>query len=289
MKRVPWFLTLCGAAALAFAFAAARAADESKDPARDAAKAESKETAAAPKAEVNGLPLVFHEDFKDGDKALDKFDLLDPTDWKMARDDGRPVLSLATKPTDKSAKTPVRSPFGRALVKDLYVGPFVMEVRLKSTVKDYPHRDMCLFWGVVDDAHEYYVHFGKKPDPHCGNIFIVNNADRLALLPVPAQGIDWTDHAHTARVERGADGSVEVFFDGKSWLKAKDATFPVGRVGVGSFDDTGDFAEVTVWGKKADKPAAPADKPAAKPAAKAADGAGKAAAKDGTKDAGETK
>src|SRR4051812_43251317 len=276
MKRLSWSLTVFGVAALAFAVA--RAADEPKTGAKDGAKAEVKEAAAGPKAEVNGLPLVFHEDFKAGDKALDKFDLLDPTDWKMGTDDGRPVLSLAKKPTDKSAKTPVRSPFGRALVKDLYVGPFVMAVRLKSTIADYPHRDMCVFWGVVDDAHEYYVHLGKKPDPHCGNVFIVNSADRLALLPVPEKGIDWTDHYHTVRVARGADGSIEVLFDGKSWLKAKDATFPVGRVGVGSFDDPADFAEVTVWGKKADKPADPAGQPAAKPAGEGGKDAGKGAA-----------
>lgn len=265
MGRVPWCVALSGMVLLALA-AAAGAADEPKNPAKDAAKVEPKETTAGPKAEVNGLPLVFHEDFKDGEKALNKFDLLDPTDWKMGTDDGRPVLSLAKKPTDQSAKTPVRSPFGRALVKDLYVGPFVMEVKVKSTVKDYPHRDACVFFGAVDDAHEYYVHLGKKPDKACGNVFIVNNADRLALLPVPEQGIDWTDHYHTVRVERGADGSIEVFFDGKSWLKAKDAMFPVGRVGVGSFDDTADFAEVTVWGKKAEKPAAPAVGPERKAA-----------------------
>jgi len=276
MGRVTSFLTLCAVAVVAVAIA--RAADEPKDSAKDVAKAEAGGPAAGPKAEVDGLPLVFHEDFNGGDKSLDKFDLLDPTDWKMGTDDGRPVLSLATKPTDKTAKTPVRSPFGRALVKDLYVGPFVMDVKVKSTVKDYPHRDACVFFGAVDDAHEYYVHLGKTPDPHCGNVFIVNSADRLALLPVPAKGIDWTDHYHTVRVARGADGLIEVLFDGKSWLKAKDATFPVGRVGVGSFDDTADFAEVTVWGKKADKPAAPAGQPAAKPAGEGEKDAGKGAA-----------
>ena len=30
---------------------------------------------------------------------------------------------------------------------------------------------------------------------------------------------------------------------------------PAGRIGVGSFDDTGDFAEITVWGKVVEKPA----------------------------------
>jgi hypothetical protein len=211
--------------------------------------------AAEPAKEVNGLPLVYHENFADGEKALSRFDLLDPTDWKMIKEPGSGnwLLSLFQKPTDKTAKTPVRSPFGRAIVKDLIVGEFVMEVKLKSTVTDYNHRDLCLFFGEKDVSHLYYVHLGKKPDPNCGNIYLVNGAPRKNLLPPQTKGIDWTDAFHTAKVVRKADGAIETYFDGKLWLKVNDKTFMTGRVGVGSFDDSGDFAEITVWGKKAEK------------------------------------
>src|SRR3954468_15577857 len=128
------------------------------------------EPAREPAREMNGLPLVFHEDFKDGDKALARFESTNPATWKIAKDGDKSVLSLFEKSTKEP---PVRSPYGRALVKDLWVGPFAMEVRLKSTVKDYGHRDICLFFGASDDSHLYYVHLGKKPDPNCGNIFIV--------------------------------------------------------------------------------------------------------------------
>jgi len=233
MKHFPCCVLIASLALVSGAFA-------------DSAKRASREV---PK-EVDGLPLLFREDFQDGEKTLARFEFLDPTDWKIAWDSDRTVLSLFRKP---AAKTPFRSPFGRALVKDLHVGPFVMEVKLKSTVKDYGHRDLCLYFGSLDVSRLYYVHLGKKPDSHCGNVFIVNSADRKALAPVPMKGIDWTDGYHTARLVRGADGAIEVFFDGKSWLKATDRTFPVGQVGVGSFDDTGTFAEITVWGKKAEK------------------------------------
>ena len=221
--------------------------------------------AGEPAKEKDGLPLVFHEDFSDGEKALEKFKFDDPAAWKIAKDkvgdSERDVLSLHQQ---SKYKPPVRTPFDRGIVKDLWVGPFVMEVKLKSTVKDYNHRDLCLFFGNADDSHQYYVHLGKAPDPHCGNIFLVDAADRVALAPVPKKGIDWTDQYHTATVSRGEDGTIEVFFDGKSWLKVTDKTFPVGRVGVGSFDDLGNFAEITVWGKKAEKPAeADANKPIA--------------------------
>ena len=208
--------------------------------------------AAEPAKEAAGLPLLFHEDFKDADRALARFEFLDPKAWKVAKDGDRNVLSLFEKAT---VEPPVRSPYGRALVRDLWVGPFVMEVRLRSTVKDYPHRDLCLFWGAVDDRHEYYAHLGKAPDPNCHNLFLVDNAARRNLLPVQKKGIDWDDDYHTARVVRAEDGTAEVFLDGKSIMKVKDNTLVAGRVGFGSFDDLGNFAEVTVWGKKAEKPA----------------------------------
>lgn len=213
--------------------------------------------AAAPAKEMNGLPLVFHEDFSQGEKAKEKFDIIDPTDWKMVKDAaGKWVLSLFQKPTEASAgKPPVRSPFGRAIVKDLYVGEFVMDVKFKSTIKPYGHQDLCLYFGEQDVSHLYYVHFGRQPDPNAGNIFIVNGTPRKNLLPPHKDEVNWTENYHTARVTRKADGAIEILFDGKPYLSVNDKTFMAGRVGVGSFDDTGDFAEITVWGKKVEKPA----------------------------------
>jgi hypothetical protein len=50
-----------------------------------------------------------------------------------------------------------------------------------------------------------------------------------------------------------ADGTIEVYFDDmkKPVMTATDRTFLWGRVGVGSFDDTGNWADVKVWGVKA--------------------------------------
>jgi len=240
-RRIPIAMLLLLPAAPLVLFAAPDKPRKAQDPAK----------------EIDGLPLLFHEDFKDGERALARFELLDPADWKLAKDGDRTVLSLFKKPTvDSAGKPAVRRPFGQALIKDLYVGPFVMEVKLRSTIKPYGHQDMCLFFGQVDVGHGYYAHLGKEPDPNAGNVFIVNGRDRKNLLPPlkKEQGVPWTTDWHTARLVRGEDGKIEVFFDGKSWIKLTDNTFPVGQVGFGSFDDTGDFAEVTVWGKKAEKP-----------------------------------
>ncbi|QOV90548.1 hypothetical protein [Humisphaera borealis] len=225
----------------------------------------------APAREKDGLPLVFHEDFSEGEKAIEKFDIIDPTDWKMSKNAAdKWVLNLFKRPTDASSgKLPVRSPFGRAMVKDLYVGEFVMEVKMTSTIPAYGHQDLCLHFGEVDPTHLYYVHFGRKPDPNAGNIFIVDGTPRKNLLPPHDKGIEWTEKEHVARVVRKPDGLIQIYFDGKLWLEVKNDKFPVGRVGVGSFDDTGEFSEITVWGKKAEKPAPlpqPQPQPTAKPA-----------------------
>src|SRR5690606_2857228 len=70
---------------------------------------------------------------------------------------------------------PHRSPLNFSLVKDLTLGDFVLEADVRSTVKDYAHRDMCLFFGYQDPAHFYYVHLGKAADDHANQIFIVND------------------------------------------------------------------------------------------------------------------
>jgi hypothetical protein len=151
----------------------------------------------------------------------------------------------------------VRSPFNRALVRDLVVGDFVLDVKLQSTFKDYDHRDMCLFFGFQDPAHLYYVHFGKKADDHANQIFIVNNEPRKKISTTSTAGTPWTDGWHHARVVRKVEGgTIEIYFDDmeKPAMTATDKTFAWGQVGIGTFDDTGNFDDVLVYGKKAERP-----------------------------------
>lgn len=66
-------------------------------------------------------------------------------------------------------------------MKDLSVGDFVLDTKMLSTIKDYNHRDLCLFFGYQDPAHFYYVHLGKKTDDHANQIFIVDGSDRKKI------------------------------------------------------------------------------------------------------------
>lgn len=204
-----------------------------------------------PEREWQGLPLVFFDDFETA--KTDRWQQSDPKAWRIDDRDGNRVYNQFQQ---SQVKNPVRSPFNRALVKDLFVGDFMLDVKLHSTIKDYDHRDMCLFFGFQDPAHLYYVHFGKKADDHANQIFIVNNADRKKISTTSTAGTAWTEGWHHARIVRKVGpGTIEVFFDDmqKPIMTATDTTFTWGQVGIGTFDDTGEYDDVIVYGKKVER------------------------------------
>ncbi len=205
------------------------------------------EAAEVPKG-ITSLPLIFSDDFESGN--AEHWAPTDPAAWKIAKTEKGSVYSQFAK---SDTKTPVRSPFNRSMIKDVTVSDFVLDVKLQSTIKDYDHRDMCLFFGYQDAAHLYYVHFGKKTDDHANQIFVVNNADRKKISTKTSPGTDWTDNWHHARVVRDAkSGSIKIFFDNmdEPVMEATDTTFAWGQVGVGSFDDTGNFDNVFLFGNR---------------------------------------
>lgn len=198
----------------------------------------------APKTE---LPLLIHEDFE---KGADRWEPSDPNAWKIiSTKDGKVYSQFQAS----KFNPPHRSPFNIALLKDINVSDFVLDARVQSTVKDYPHRDMCLVFGYQDPAHFYYVHLGKKTDDHANQIFIVNNAPRTKISTKTTPGTDWDDNWHNVRIiRRVADGTIEIYFDDmrSPIMTASDKTFGWGRIGIGTFDDTGNYDDVKLRGTK---------------------------------------
>lgn len=192
----------------------------------------------------------FHEDFS---KGADRWEPTDAAAWKIEKLDK--VFAYYQFQQSKY-KGPHRSPFNISLIKDLVLGDFTLSAKLQSTGKDVPHRDMCLFFGYQDPGHFYYVHIGKLGDDHANQIFIVNGADRKKISTKTTPGTAWTDGWHNVRVARRVhDGSIEIFFDDMKTpiMTAQDKTFTWGRVGIGSFDDTGKWTDIHVSGTRADK------------------------------------
>jgi hypothetical protein len=139
-------------------------------------------------------------------------------------------------------------------LKDIVVKDFELSARVQNTRPDAgPHRDLCFFWGYQDPAHYYYVHLGARPDPAACQIFIVNDAPRAPITTNEPKGTPWTDGWHNVKiVRRVADGTMEVYFDDmeKPAMVAKDTKFGAGRIGLGTFDDHGNFDDVVLQGEK---------------------------------------
>jgi hypothetical protein len=191
-------------------------------------------------------PLVLKEDFEGGS---DRWEPSDPQSWKIVDTPQGKVYSLLR---DSRYKPPYRSPVNIALLKDIVLGDFDLDVRLQSTVKDYDHRSMVIVFGYQDPAHFYYVHFGKRTDEHANQIFIVDGAARVKISTKTTPGTAWDDAWHRARISRRvATGTIDVYFDDleNPVMTAVDKTFAWGRVGIGAFDDLGNFDDLVLRGE----------------------------------------
>ena len=201
-------------------------------------------------AESNGgRTALFNADFEDG--RLDGWEATDPNAWRVESGRGGKVLALFGK---SNYRAKVRSPYNINLVKDVVVGSFELKLKMLSTTKDYGHRDLCLFFGHQDASHFYYVHVANKSDPYANSIFIVDGKDRTSIAKTRTEGTKWDEKWHTVRLVRDVKkGTIEVFFD--DWaepiMTAVDYRFKWGKVGVGSFDDTGQFDDVQLWATEA--------------------------------------
>ena len=197
-------------------------------------------------AAPEGMTLIYQHDFQDGQ--AERYQPTDVSAWKLQAQGDNQFLALTKKNSNFSP--PFRSPLNRTLIKDLEVSSFVMDIRFQSTIADYPHRSLCLFFGYQDDAHLYYVHFGKRTDDHANQVFIVNGAPRVKISTKTTAGTPWTDEWHRARIVRDVgSGAIMVYFDDLKTpiMTAVDRTFVRGRLGFGSFDDIGNFDDVKIY------------------------------------------
>ncbi|NOX99993.1 MAG: hypothetical protein GXP30_09720, partial [Verrucomicrobia bacterium] len=199
---------------------------------------------------ADDLPVLLKENFQTGFAA---WDTTDASAWKV-REFGKPSSRVFELYGASKYKPPHRSPVNMAMLKYHTVGDFVLTAKVRTTKKSYGHRDMCLFFGYQDPAHFYYVHLGQKTDDHANQIFIVKEAPRTKISEKTNAGTPWKDDTwHQVKIVREIEsGLIEVYFDDmkKPMMVAHDKTFDWGRIGLGSFDDTGMWDDVELRGIK---------------------------------------
>lgn len=198
-----------------------------------------------------GLPLIFVEDFSQG---ADRWKPTDPDAWEVTVDEeGVPVYSLHAM---SDYQPPYRSPHNISLIDNLWVSDFVLEVemRMMNESEWHSHVDLDVFFGYQGPAQFYYVHIAPAPssDPHANSIFLVNGEPRVSIVETRNEGNEWQrDQYHNIKVIRKVEsGLIQIFFDDMEnpVMETHDDTFPVGLVGIGSFDDHGYFRNVRLWG-----------------------------------------
>ena len=195
------------------------------------------------------LPLLAASDFETGN--AQGWQPNDPAHWCVIEKDGSKVYEL-TAPGEMGN---VRAPTSWSLIAGHDVTSFVLSGRLKCLADPAnPHRDICIFFHFQDPTHFGYVHFSASSDDAHNIIGLVNGADRVKINAEPAgkSVFRLTDKEwHHFKVAcDAASGKIEAYLDDLETpiLTAVDKTLAHGLVGVGSFDDTGCFDDITLRG-----------------------------------------
>ena len=195
-------------------------------------------------------PPLISDDFEDGNAQAWKPNV--PENWRVAEEDGSLVYRLIA-PGPPGA---VRAPTSLSILKDFDVTDFVFTGRLKCGAEtNNIYRSVVIVFHYQDPIHFYYAHFAAISDKVHNIIGLVNGKDRVKINREPlGQSIPRLKDLkfHDFKVIYDAEtGEIKAFLDDMTTpiLTANDKTLNHGFVGVGSFDDTGSFDDIKLWGK----------------------------------------
>lgn len=189
-------------------------------------------------AQTSALAVNFADGFEHG---LHAWQFPHPEDWEILDENGNHYLHMKRMGEPGVPRRPLQF----ALLKSANVGSFDFRARVRREGKS-----MIVVFNYVDTLHFYYTHVsvdtGIKQPVHNG-IFLVNNADRVRIAGLDAPPALPDTAWHQIRVKRdAASGRIKVWSDvaNQPLFTVVDHTFSCGQIGIGSFDETGDFADV---------------------------------------------
>lgn len=173
----------------------------------------------------------------------------DPAAWTWSEDSGAKVLTLHQP---QEFKPKVRSPFNLAWFTAKDWKSFTLTVEARLTKFDASNNDLCIAFGRQDDTRFYYAHLGVRADGVHHQIHLVDHADRRAITATRTAGTPWKPRVwHRLKVVHDAQaGKISVYFDDmqQTVLTADDKTLAHGWIGLGSFDDLGQFRNLEIRG-----------------------------------------
>lgn len=182
-------------------------------------------------------------------KALDKtWTVQQASDWAVA--DGVLQLKVSAEPPAGKPRRPTKY----ALLDSKPYKKVTVEAEVKRG-----GRSVIIVFAYQDENHYNYAHISSdeaaKQNVHNG-VFHVFNGERVRISsldgPASLPTNDWTP---VKLVFDGETGKVYVEVNGKRnpSLEAVDMSLRWGRVGLGSFNETGDFRNVKITGETRDQ------------------------------------
>lgn len=187
-------------------------------------------------------------------ETIDAFDLTwevqQASDWSVNDE----VLSLEV-PGEPPPDLP-RRPQKYALAE---VGPF-RSVTVEAEVRRHG-RSLIIVYAFQDESHYNYAHLSSDPaervNVHNG-MFHIFGGERVRMSPLDGPpSLPTEDWVPVKLVFDGETGRCFVEVDGRRnpSLEAFDLSLRWGRIGLGSFNETGSFRNVRVTGETYDAPA----------------------------------
>ncbi len=197
--------------------------------------------------QLDGLPLIFADDFEQG---AGHWAPTDAKAWQITEMDDRGKVYDQFQQSDY--KPPHRSPSELSLLKDIVVGDFVLLIKARNTAfKAGNHRDCCIFFGYQDDEHFYYAHQGLVRDAISNQLLKVDQGPGKPIGQTN-EASPWDKGWHQIKlVRRVKEGTIELYFDDmkKPAKTAVDKDVGWGRIGWGSCGDTVQWDDVRLYGQ----------------------------------------
>ena len=181
--------------------------------------------------------LPIRDDFDTGN--LNAWQMPFPEDWEILKEGSIDYLHMKR---NREPGVP-RRPLQFARLRGVEVGSFILNVKVRRA-----GGSMIVVFNYVDTLHFYYVHLSENPGTEIAvhnGIFIVDGGDRRRIAGLDAAAALPDRSWHDVRIVRNVfSGSTQVFLNKEAnpRFSVLDRTFTRGQIGLGSFDETGDFS-----------------------------------------------
>lgn len=191
-----------------------------------------------------GYEIAFADDFESGASA---WQAREGNRWEIVELEGGEHAYELMEPGKQG---PIRAPAGIALIRDQKVGDFILTAEGRClTPSTVNGRDLIVVLGYQDPMHFYYVHFSNITDPIHNAICIVDGEPGAAITAESPTAARLTTEAfHRLKVTR-VGKRMEAYIDDMATpiMYADDERLGEGLVGIGTFDDTALFDNVTLY------------------------------------------